>query len=185
MIPGPITVALALLDVALDLFPQYASAEDYQQKTGQAAPAFDPGKPLKNWLDPSPLDDGDGSAAYNTLIVASTNPDGTVNSHPFSFYISVADAKAVNLMAAVDRVANIRKSFPSVPVPRRMLAAGESIRLLTPSGPIPAVYVVNDALYAAQKQQQVSASGEFMAADRILLQAIAADVAAIKARAGA
>ena len=168
MIPGPISTPYALFEVALNLFPAWSGIP----------PAFDPNKPIKNWLDPSPVDNGSGTADYTAVIPGNSNLDGTVPFHAFSFFISLEEAKTVNVMSDIDRITYRDRTFPTVPVPRRPLVQGESLRLLTPSGPMPAVYVVNDALYAAHKQQQQADAGQFTQADRDKLNAIAAKVLA-------
>jgi len=40
---------------ALNLFPVYATRAAYQQATGQQAPPFDAGEPIKGWADPAPM----------------------------------------------------------------------------------------------------------------------------------
>lgn len=182
MIPGPIPLARMGAEQALDLFETYPWAEDYKSKTGQEAPPFDPSKPIKNWADPSPVDDGGGTAIYGTTIVKMNTPlDGTVTQHPVSLVLTLADARAVNLMSIKDANAGgayAGKSFASLPVPQRPLAVGESFHVYVLGPGIPALFVVNDALNAQQTQQQQAAAGGFTVQDRADLQAIKAKLGA-------
>ena len=52
----------------LHLFPVYQTREEYRQKTGQEAPPFDPGKPVKSWCDPAAMASTRRKLIYENVV---------------------------------------------------------------------------------------------------------------------
>jgi len=176
-IPGPIQTPREPLS-ALYLFQIFGTQDQYKAVTGNPAPAFDPTRPTKRWFDPAATP-GD-LRTYPTYRIGPSKADGTLTFSPDAIYLSGDDAARVNIPNDIDIARGGFGITAQMPIPMRLLAPGESLRNLpvVPGMPFTSIYVVNDALYAAQAQADQEASGKFLAEDRAMLRAIAAKVGA-------
>ncbi|MBM3740315.1 MAG: hypothetical protein FJW39_31560 [Acidobacteria bacterium] len=115
----------------LQLFPVYATVEDFQKATGNPAPAFDASRAPKLWFDPKAAESPRRNVVYDNVVALGpqgqplTGPDGKPALEPM--LLSREHAATVNIPP---RLANVPgANVPEVPVPLRPLNANEEIYL--------------------------------------------------------
>jgi len=150
---------------SLYLFPRYGTRQEYEARTGEVCPPFDPTKPPKHWRDPNALVKFRATALYPQALVISESgtPIADADGKPMLDVLSMPKAQAATV--------NIRpsgaftgESLPEVQFPLRPLDEGEELGF----GLGGVVEVRNIALYQALVNE-----GKFTPQDRLLLQAIA------------
>lgn len=153
----------------LYLYPTYASRAEYREKTGKEAPAFDPSRPPKNWLDPQAAASPRRLVVYDSVLVLKADglpmagPDGK----PLTDFLVLKkeDAASVNIWEGGMGV-DIPVDAPT-PVPMRALNQNEQLIF---NGPMNAVMVRDKSVPLAEL------GDGFTTKDRELLYAIAAAI---------
>ena len=117
----------------LYLFPVYQTREEYQQKTGLEAPAFDPAKPVKSWCDPAAATATRRKLVYdNVIAMADTGrPLADANGQPMLEPLMIdKDFAAVVNIPVKDFTGRIPEQAAigvEIPVPLRPLEKGEEL----------------------------------------------------------
>jgi hypothetical protein len=154
---------------SLYLFPYHQTREDYERATGSVCPPFDSARAPKNWLDPSAAKSTKRNVAYQFALVTADNgtaipgPDGKPQLDVL--VLKKEEAATVNIPPNATNVPGA--DVPEVPCPLRPLEPDEELAF----GFGGVVEVRNKRLYA-----EATETGDFTAADRQCLFAIAAKV---------
>ncbi len=100
------------------LFPSYTSAADAKSH-GIVAPAFDPAKPIKSWIDPNPQADEDGNVTYDAVLACEKSGKPLErNGQPYTrkMIISAAEAQALNVKTSDASQTPVGASTRPVPI---------------------------------------------------------------------
>jgi len=162
-------------------FPTYKNRAGYKQATGTDAPAYDPTRKIKRWMDLSAGSDGLPEVIYaNTLMLNAKGEFLSRNGVPIArpMVLSVAEAKSVNLPPedAAGNTSIQPEMLPEVQCPFRALTADEVLVVAGPEMGLlsgKAVFIRNTKLWAEEQAQVVEEEGLFTAADRAILREIA------------
>lgn len=156
----------------LHLFPRYQTREDYEAKTGQSCPPWDPNRRPKEWFDPNPIDlfigpDGSGYTVYDRVLTG--KPDATGVPGLTRLAISVAEASTVNIPPKGTGATNVPGADqPEVYAPLKALSPTQAL-------------VYRFGATVAVRNLDVPLDGEgggFQQADRVMLMAIATKLGA-------
>jgi hypothetical protein len=151
----------------LYLFPVYQTREAYKQATGVEAPPYDPTKPLKSWFDPKAAESTSRKLVYERVIAYADNgmPLASLDGKPVlePLLIDRLVAATVNIPPKGPNIPDAPTTGLEIPVPLRALYADEELYFQFGGS----VAVKNKALFGQLE------AGNFTAADRALLQAIA------------
>jgi hypothetical protein len=149
----------------LYLFPYFSTREEYQRATGQEPPPWDPTRAPKYWFDPNAKNSRSRRVVYERVIAdPPAGPDGKPMLD--ALVLDRDEAATVNIPPKGTGFTNVPGADkPEVPVPLRELGPDEELAF----GIGGTVVVRNKKLWAELEQ----GSGNFTAADRALLRAIA------------
>jgi len=153
----------------LYLFPVFQTREAYQQATGMEPPPYDPTQPLKSWFDPSAHSSASRKIIYASVIAYAENgsplagPDGKPVLEPMMLDKNVA--ATVNIPLKGGGLPDEPTTGEEIPVPLRSPFSGEELYFQFGGS----IAVKNTEMF-----QQLNGSSSFTAADRSLLEAIAA-----------
>jgi len=124
----------------LYVFPVYQTREQYKAATGKDAPPWNPSKPVKSWLDPTPppMSDADGDVRYLMLALGADGKTPAVkNGAPYLRMTRVAHAEAIAVNIPPKEFYDQRIQDPGalspfasleVPVPCRDLLPDEELK---------------------------------------------------------
>ena len=158
----------------LCLFPEFGSREDYRKATGQEAPPWTPGRPLKLWFDPAAADSPKRSIIYDQVLAVSEHgvalhgPDDKPFLEPLVLYKQ--EAATVNLRP--EGAPPPEEELVPVPVPLRALDPEEELDFDWGG-----IVIVRNKTW---KQEEDASGSGFGEKDRALLTAIAKKLGAIE-----
>jgi hypothetical protein len=120
-------------------FPFFESREDYEKKTGQPCPPYNPGRRVQNWFDPY-ADLSEDVVSYTALAIDKNDPMGSAllkDGKPYlkEFAILPEYARSVNIPSGLANAVPA-VTTPPYPAPIDMTRFDlESYELSLPMGP--------------------------------------------------
>ena len=152
---------------SLYLFPVYQTRDEYETKTGVAAPPFNPAWPVKSWADPAAANSPKRSVVYeNVLALADSGKplvdgEGRPMLEPLMMPRERAAVVNIPVKDFTGRIPETATIGFEVPVPCRALVEDEQLTL-----------GFGDLVYVERKSTEQTPTS-FSVEDRQLLHAIA------------
>lgn len=115
-------------------FKSYANRQKYTEATGMEAPPYDPGKPPKHWVDPTP----DIRTLYQQYTVIRMNNEGNpfrldADDLPQTEPLSIRTTDAPQLNLPDLRITGQMPIPKPVPLPIRNLEENEELMFIRPT----------------------------------------------------
>jgi hypothetical protein len=151
----------------LFLFPYYSTREQYEAATGKPAPAWDPARPPKYWLDPNALDAPRRTVVYDSALAINESGHIMRDSQDLPqldvLVLPREIAASVNIPPKGPGAANIPGADqPEVQMPLRALRSHEEL-----------FFRFGNTIAVRDKNLYPQTQVGFLHSDRELLQAIA------------